>query len=238
MSSILRPKGRENLPKEILKFGNNLVYSEGTRTEPYYVENIKKLIATKYSCKPSDIHIIPVNKDGDSYNTDGLVKYAFKDVDKRIKSGDNIDHVWIFFDKDDFPKSKFNNANQLIKAKNNSKKLNDYGFHYDIKTGISWHSCWSNEAFELWLTLYFKLDSAKHHRSEYIEYLDSIFGKYHKGDSYQKNLVNIHDKLITCGGSLENAIKYCKKINKNYGNDNPSTGVVEFVEFFKPYFEK
>ena len=34
--SSFRPKGRKNLPSELLNFGMNLVYSEGTKTEPYY----------------------------------------------------------------------------------------------------------------------------------------------------------------------------------------------------------
>ena len=48
MIKTFRPKGRSNLPKELLNFGRNLVYSEGTTSEPNYVENIKESISSKY----------------------------------------------------------------------------------------------------------------------------------------------------------------------------------------------
>ncbi len=39
MKKVLKPKGRSSLPKELLQFGRHLVYAEGTRTEPYYIES-------------------------------------------------------------------------------------------------------------------------------------------------------------------------------------------------------
>lgn len=232
---MFKPKGRENLPKELFKFGKNLIYSEGTKTEPFYVENIKKLIPLNYLCEINDI--ITVNKNGNSKNTDGLVNSAIKDVKNRIKCGEKITHVWIFFDKDSFPNNKFINANNKINNMNNSKKKNIYGFRYEEETGITWHSCYSNESFELWLTSYLKIDYAQHYRKDYISYLNEIFKKNKLG-SYSKNMENIHDKLVLCGGSLENAINYSKKYNDLNGHKNPSTGVVEFAEFFKPYLKK
>lgn len=62
MIKTFKPKGRSNLPKELLNFGRNLVYSEGTTSEPNYVENIKESISTKYKCNPNIIDIIPVEK--------------------------------------------------------------------------------------------------------------------------------------------------------------------------------
>ena len=68
MSKIIKPKGRRSIPDELMQFGRHLVYSEGTKTEPNYVESIKDEIATKYKCDINAIEIIIGNKDK-SYNT-------------------------------------------------------------------------------------------------------------------------------------------------------------------------
>lgn len=99
MSNFL-PKGRRSISDQLLQFGVHLVYMEGTRTEPYYVDNIKNRIAAKYSCKPNDIAIIKGSNDKKSRHTVELVNFALNDVKKRLKKNHTINHVWIFFDKD------------------------------------------------------------------------------------------------------------------------------------------
>jgi len=39
-------------------------------------------------------------------------------------------------------------------------------------------------------------------------------------------------------GSLENAIKYAKKLEEANGIDNPSTGMYKFAEYFIEYMKK
>ena len=142
--------------------------------------------------------------------------------------------VGLMFSKDEF--EDFYKAHRLIIKSNNSKDKNAYGCYYDKKTGISWHSCWSNEAFELWLVSYLKYDQAKHHRSDHVHYLEERFKS--KGiEPYSKSGKNIHDKLIECGGSLNDAIQNTEKNNNDNKTNNPSSGVVEFIKFFRPYFE-
>ena len=230
------PKGRKNLPTALLNFGNNLVYSEGIKTEPYYVENIKKCIAENFLIKPNDIAIIPVNKEKKSNNTIYLVKDAINDVNKRIKNGELIDNVWIFFDKDYF--TGYEKAFKKIDELNDSEKTNNNGFKYNKQTNVSWHYCWSNEAFELWLCLYFNYDQASHSRDDYEKILDNNPELKKVNFNYKKNLENIHTILTKAGGSIENAIKFAKKLNKINGRGNPSTGVYKFAEFFLPYMKK
>lgn len=136
MSKIKGPKGRANLPKELLQFGVHLVYSEGTETEPKYVESIKKEIASKYNCKQNKIDIINAGEKKE-HDTIYLVEYVKKDVLKRIKSGEQIDHIWIFFDKDDFPIKNFIEANKMIEQMNDSKGKNSEDFKYNLETNIS-----------------------------------------------------------------------------------------------------
>ena len=94
--SSFKPKGRRAIPDELLALGKHLVYAEGTKTEPYYVQNIKNCIASRYNCEPNNIDIVLANGKK-SYHTVSLVKYAKKDVEKRIQSGERINHVLMGF---------------------------------------------------------------------------------------------------------------------------------------------
>lgn len=228
------PKGRKGLPVEILRFGRHLVYSEGTKTEPFYVNNIKKCIGTKYSVDPNVIDIVQANNK--STNTIYLVKFAIKDVKKRLKKNERIDHVWIFFDKDSFPLNDYNAAIAKLENMNNSNDQNIEGFKYEKNTEIVWHSCHSNEAFELWLCLYFNYLNSSLDRNQLISHLNDIPNLKKIDFKYEKDLENIHDILINNGGSLDKAIKYAEKLKTN-NNGNPSTAVYKFVKYFKPYMK-
>lgn len=232
MSSGLKPKGRNSLPTELLQFGRHLVYAEGTKTEPYYIESIKKEIAEKYHCEQNDLQIIPAG-DGTSYNTTGLVKFVMKDVSRRLKEEEKIDHVWIFFDKDDFPHARFLHAHEMIEKMNDSKIKNNDGFRYDTTTNISWHSCFSNEAFELWYCLYFGFYSEPHNRKEYITCLNQKL----KHSQYSKTRKDMHQFLVSHGGNVKKAIQYAKKLPGAKTRENPSTGVYQFVEYFLAYMD-
>ena len=233
MSNKFVPKGRSSLPTELINFGRHLVYTEGTKTEPFYIESIKKEISNKYNCNPNHISIITAG-DGTSYNTISLVNFAKKDIENRLRKKEIIDHVWIFFDKDEFPISDFNNADKMINEMNNSEKENNDGFKYNKNTEISWHSCFSNEAFELWLCLYFNLYNSALSRDNYIRILDQNLSK---NGPYSKTLKNIHQLLTKSGGNINNAIKYAKKLFNNNKLSNPSTSIYLFAEYFKPYMK-
>lgn len=233
MKKIFKPKGRGSLPLELLQFGRHLVYAEGTKTEPYYIESIKKEIALKYRCRQNQIEIITAG-DGKSYNTIGLFKLAKKDVKLRISKGELINHVWVFFDQDDFPRDYFINAHKMIINMNNSSRLNADGFKYDKETNISWHSCFSNECFELWYCLYFGFYDGAYTRKDYKRILNT---KLTKGGSYSKTKDDMHQHLIMNGGSIESAIKNAKKLSGLNDLINPSTCVYEFAEYFKSYMK-
>lgn len=71
-------------------------------------------------------------------------------------------------------------------------------------------------------------------RDELIEKLNNEPKLKKIGFKYSKNMDNIHDILVSNGGSLAKAIKNAKKLAANK-QKNPSTGVFEFLEFFKRY---
>lgn len=227
----LTPLGRKRLPDKIIALGRHLIYAEGTKTEPYYIESIKASIALKFSVMPNDITIINANG-RKSYNTIKLVNMAIKDVKRRLSEGEIINHVWIFYDKDDFPEENFLRAYKRIKRLNNSHDLNSDGFNYNTYTDIAWHSCYSNEAFELWPCLYFDYDVKNSCRKNYITFLNRQLG-YH----YSKKFTNLHQRLTQAGGSIENAIKKAKKLSGKDTLDNPSTDVYIFAEYFLAYMD-
>ncbi len=233
MHRPLSPKGRRSLPKELIQFGRHLVYAEGTKTEPNYIESIKQEIAEKYRCRANDIEIISVGQ-RTPLHTLSLVKNAKQDVEKRFQNDEQIDHVWIFFDKDDFPDKDFQKANRTIEKMNNSTEKNEEGFRYDKRTGIVWHSCFSNEAFELWYCLYFAFCESRLSRKEYNAFLNAKL----KPESYSKTKEGMHRYLTEKGGNLENAIRNAKRLPGLNTLSNPSTGVYRFAEYFLPYMKK
>ncbi len=233
MIKTLQPKGRRNLPTALLQFGRHLVYAEGTKTEPYYIESIKKAIAEKYQCEPNEIQILPAG-DGKSYNTTGLVRFVFQDVKKRLENKEKIDHVWVFFDKDDFPIKRFLEAHEMIEKMNDSHTKNNDGFFYNTETNISWHSCFSNEAFELWYCLYFSSIKTTMHRKEYIAFLNQNLKK----GAYSKTRQDMHQYLTSNGGNIQKAIARAKKLSGLKECYNPSTGVYQFAEYFLAYMKQ
>ena len=233
MNEKISPKGRKNLPERLINFGRHLVYSEGTKTEPYYVENIKKCIAEKYKIGINDIEIINANQNG-SLNTIGLVRYAIKDVANRLKNDETINHVWIFYDKDSFPKANYTNAHNKIQSLNCKK--NEEHIPCD-KNNIIWHSMPSNECFELFLMSYFNYQTSALKRTSYAGMIEKEVRKKFPSFTYAKNLTDIHSTLIKAGGTIKKAIRFCKKMEKENNIDNPSSKAYLFLEYFNRYLD-
>ena len=87
MASSFEPKGRGSRKQIFTEYGNHLVYAEGEKTEPLYVENIKKIINNKFKFKNSNIEVV---LEASGRQTLDILKYAEKDVDNRIRKGEKI----------------------------------------------------------------------------------------------------------------------------------------------------
>lgn len=234
----MKPRGIKSQRKELYRSGRHLFYSEGTKTEPYFVNSIESSINYIYSKSNKGLCFANCNPKS-SLSTLNLAKYAIDDATSRKLRGEQIDHVWIFFDKDDFSTSDYNSAIKKINAMNNSKHLNGENFKFNEKTEIVFHALPSNEAFELFLLLYFNLIENRMSRSDYSKKLEEYVRK--KGIiinfKYQKNLGNIHEILTNSGGSIKRAIKNAKIINKGSKYGCPSTRVCDFAEYILPYLD-
>lgn len=93
--SLYKPKSRKSIPPILENFGNHLVFAEGSKTEPLYIENLKKVMAKNCRCSIGDITILIADNDGPK-NTLRLFHYAEDNVNKKRNNGYRIDDVWIF----------------------------------------------------------------------------------------------------------------------------------------------
>lgn len=77
----------------------HLIVAEGKETEPNYFEGLKKQINSKFPGR------ISIQIKGTGKNTKGLFNYAQSIA---VESPNDFKHIWVVFDKDDFPQKDFN----------------------------------------------------------------------------------------------------------------------------------
>ena len=193
----------------------HLFVSEGAVTEPLYLQSMVNFIVEH--CEEArnrfEIH-------GEGLNTLGLLK-------KAEKLAPGFQHIWVIYDKDEFPGDDFDNTvsrcNALTKksAQNGMKR--------------TFHAIWSNECFEVWLLFHFMFLSAGVPRKEYAEKLSEQMGKK-------------YDKLSPPGfealsPKLNGAIRNAKRQMENFdahippSKRNPCTNFYELAENLMPYIK-
>lgn len=220
---------RNNINKVLISMGRHLVYSEGTKTEPFYVENISEHLPIDISHR----NVLIPKKYNKTKHTVELIKRAEEDVEKERKDGKSIEGVWILFDKDSF--EDFDEACLKIENKNFRK---NYNGELGDEFGTVWHCCYSNESFEVWPYLHFEDLITPLSRDDYIQKINDFIKSRGCSGKYIKNNPKQFDFLIENGGDIKKAIKLAKKKDVGIGKIkiNPSTGIYEFVEFFMAYF--
>lgn len=229
------PIKRSRMPKRLFPIGRHLVYSEGTVTEPNYVSSVRKAVAKARMVNENDIALIPVPNPGKrTLHTMALFDFASKDVAKRIAYGEQVDCVWIFFDKDSF--ADYWKAYQAIEAKNSSDNLNKDDLPCD-ENGTAWIPCWSNQCFELWVYLHYEDLTGAISRHDYINKINAfIKNRGNKTMTYAKNRNGLLNLFSKTGGDSKKAIK----LAKNKGDDprvDPATAVFIFASYFMAYID-
>lgn len=232
---MIKPHGRESIPKVLFGFGRHLVYAEGTKTEPLYVENLREVVSEELNVDKRLVDIVPVKMSKTKHTTE-LVDFAIKNVSQRREKGETIDYVWIFYDKDSF--DDFDDAYKKIMDLNTKDSGKNGTVPYDAY-GTSWNACWSNECFEVWVYHYFEDLSTALPRDEYIKKIDEFIKRSNPKECYTKNKHNLHSFLESCGGSMEKAIKLMKrKDTVKCIKPNPSSGVYKFAEYINAYLKQ
>ncbi len=192
-----------------------LVVSEGTKTEPYYIQCFAQKINDKYRRFSANPRIVV---EGTGRNTIAL--YSFLEDNFSSKELAEYQQIWLMYDKDDFPKDRFDNA--FFKA--NSDKSHRF------------HAAWSNESFELWLLWHFQDYTSDTHRSEYIKSLKKYIPDYDKG------IQEVFERIIAIG-NVDEAVRRGKsqaQYYKEFGISTPSqmyahSTVYELVEELRKY---
>lgn len=205
-------------PRPILP-ERHLFVTEGTRTEPNYLRWLIDRICARYGeAARKQFQISPEG---------GNTLYLLSRAEKRLQSEiDSYQHVWIIYDKDDFPADNFDNTVARCMALN--KRYRDEG------VDVTFHALWSNECFELWLLLHFCYQNTDIQREQYWEMLSEYIGKpYDKTDS------TVFDMLTP--EMMEAAIKRSRTLMRTYGPNTPpsqrapTTKFYELLECLKPY---
>ena len=147
---------RAGNPRPILP-QRHLFVTEGTKTEPNYLNGMIDQICTCYgaSCRKQFV----VYGEGD--NTLGLLTKAEKHL---INEPDGFQHVWILYDQDDFPKDRFDNAEQCFSDAHVAGKNRFHVLPSSADDGTLRGSCTRSDAFALFrqvrfLTLFFPLQN-------------------------------------------------------------------------------
>lgn len=210
-SEMKWPDKRQSKTRKI-SLDYNLIVTEGTKTEPQYFEALRDHI-NKNEKNRIQLEIIGTGK-----NTRGLFEYA---RDLVSKSPNGYSHVWLVYDKDDFPDDRFNVTVSLCE-------------NYSIKDGVTYHAIWSNECIELWFLLHFSYMQSDLHRFEYFPKLTECLAQY---GEYRKNREDMFDILLpNLDIAIENAVKLSDEHKGRTPADSaPCTKMYELMQKFKPY---
>jgi hypothetical protein len=188
-----------------------IIYTEGTRTEPYYFDSFK-------------LHPVILKTIGLGMNTKSLVRYVEREVGKVVKEYskkhnmplEEVEYVvWCVFDKDDFKTADFNDAIRMAESKG-----------YKV--------AYSNEAFELWYVLHYHYLDTGISRDQYCE----ILRKNTRNKQYEKTRPDMYDEL---NNRQHIAVKYSKKLFNQYplnstpADRNPVTKVHDLVLYLNQF---
>lgn len=208
------PKPRLILPER------HLFVTEGTKTEPYYLEGLVNLICERYGTQAKkQFNII-----GEGDNTLNLLQKA---ESYQQNESDGYQHIWLIYDKDDFPPDAFDNTMSRCNAINKQFE--------DEQRDTKFHAIWSNQCFELWFILHFDYLQSDIEREQYRDILSTHIGRH-----YEKNDSTIFATLYP---NLNTALKNAKRLMNTYpmecppSQKAPATNFYELIEHLGEYLK-
>ncbi|WP_298076567.1 RloB family protein [uncultured Alistipes sp.] len=211
-NAILKRQKHKTTKRHILKkiSCRILIICEGEKTEPNYFR--------RFRAGENNSFVYEVECDGKGNNTIDVVDDAIRRRDAAEKTIP-YDSVWAVFDRDSFPKDRFNNA--IAKAQANGIEV-----------------AWSNEAFELWYLYHFHNRTTPMSREDYADAISNAVNTSQKWNQnkpykYAKNAPKNYDTMIKYG-NLEQAIEWAKRQHLSFNGDkyadhNPCTLVYKLV---------
>lgn len=119
--------GRREGRTRMVQMTRHLVVSEGKETEPRYFEGVRAALGAANGRK------VAIVVKGTGKHTLDLLDFA---VEHCRYAPETFDHVWLVFDKDDFPAADFDAMERKCTELSDGSR--------------TFHALWSNLCFELW----------------------------------------------------------------------------------------
>ena len=207
---------------------HHLIVSEGAKTEPNYFKGLAAAVndssgRNRVTGYRERIHF-EFGEGG--RNTLGVLEEAAEIQAKFRSEGVTFSHVWVVFDKDDFPDRNFNKA--CIDCERYCTDETQY------------HALWSNQCIELWFLLHFEYLNSDLSRRDYIDKLNSHFAANNVGFKYEKNIEGLFDILRPrVSDAVRNARNLCSCYDAKTTPSKmaPATKVFEIFDVLEPYLE-
>lgn len=209
-------RGRRTTATQPVQMTRHLIICEGKQTEPLYFEGMKKALGAENGRK------LAVVVRGTGKHTLDLLDCA---LDCCRYAAETYDHIWLVFDKDDFPAAEFDAMERKCAELSDSSR--------------TFHALWSNPCFELWPLLHLRYSSAPMDAGECQRQLTLALDR-ELGLSYRKNMDGLYEAL---GSRRDRAAQNAKKLSAHHdtlgeskpSKRNPCTRVGEIFDELEPY---
>lgn len=208
--------GKREGRSRMVQMTRHLVVTEGKETEPRYFEGVRAALGAANERK------VAVVVKGTGKHTLDLLDFA---VEHCLYAPETFDHVWLVYDKDDFPASDFDAMERKCNELSDGSR--------------TFHALWSNPRFELWPLLHFRYTTAHMSASDCQHALAQEMLK-NLGIEYRKNLDGMFGAVDDRRGEALQRAGRLVTYHRGLGNvkpsaQNPATKVGEIFDVIGPY---
>ena len=208
--------GKRELRSRMVQMTRHLVVSEGKETEPRYFEGVRAALGAANERK------VAIVVKGTGKHTLDLLDFA---VEHCRYAPETFDHVWLVYDKDDFPASDFDAMERKCDELSDGSR--------------TFHALWSNPCFELWPLLHFRYTTAHMSASDCQHALAQEMSR-DLGIEYRKNLDGMFGAVDDRRGEALQRAGRLVAYHRGLGNvkpsaQNPATKVGEIFDVIGPY---
>lgn len=208
--------GRREGRSRMVQMTRHLVVSEGKETEPRYFEGVRAALGAANGRK------VAIVVKGTGKHTLDLLGFA---VEHCRYAPETFDHVWLVFDKDDFPAADFDAMERKCAELSDGSR--------------TFHALWSNPCFELWPLLHLRYTTAPMTAAGCQRALALAMSK-DLGVEYRKNLGGLFGMV---DGQRAEALQRVQRLEAHHGElgnakpsaQNPATKVGEIFDVIGPY---
>lgn len=208
--------GRREGRSRMVQMTRHLVVSEGKETEPRYFEGVRAALGAANGRK------VAIVVKGTGKHTLDLLDFA---VEHCRYAPETFDHVWLVFDKDDFPAAGFDAMERKCAELSDGSR--------------TFHVLWSNPCFELWPLLHLRYTTALMTAAECQRALAQAMSK-DLGVEYRKNLGGLFGMVDGQRAEALHRVQRLEAYHGELGNAKPSaqdpaTKVGEIFDVIGPY---